>query len=236
MRVMGSMILTWVLTGCATLRSTPETVLADYLEAEQAHRYEQAHALLTEADRRASPLDDYVADHLSAGPVWLATSRKASFRVEQATPRGEDAVDIRVSSRHVDPNALLDAIGPPVGLDRSPDPEKAWYEHATLALESRDFPQIEESLTYGLRREDGAWRVWLGIASQEEAGRLWQVVKDATAAGDKPAAVAGLRAILALEPDPGGLVDGIQAESRRLLEAWGERPTPSTAADGTPSP
>jgi hypothetical protein len=194
----------------------PKKVLADYLAAEQSGRYEDAHALLATSDRAARSLDAYAAEHLGAGPVWLAVARTTRFEIGEPTA-AEPGVRISVLAAHADVAAVARELPPPPA-DRLAETDDAlsfsvrWYEGE---LGKRAVPEVAETVVYALVEESPGWRVWLGLDRQDAAVALLRRAEDAERRGDAPAARAAWDALLALPEDPAGVVAALKADARR---------------------
>lgn len=221
-----------VLLGACAGRTGPKDVLSAYLEAEKLGRYDDAHALLTDADQSQRPLPRYIAEHLSAGPIWLAVAKRTTFKLGK--PDGDDAaVSIPVTARHLDMAAVEASLSgvPTEQLERSDDPgaEMLAYVETELTrfeVQGPTLPTVDESLTYAVRNEDGAWRVWLGLALQDAAIQATAEARQATAQGKTGEAHAAWHRVMALDPDPGGVVAYLQKEAKTALEALGDEVPP----------
>lgn len=220
-----------VIAACAG-HSSPRTAVSDYLTAEQQGRYDDAHALLTEADRDARPLDAYVAEHLSAGPVWLAVARRTTFTVG-ASRTQDDHERVSVHARHPDLKLVASAVpGIPTDvLTTSPDPAARMAAAVEATLDASRFPTVDESLTYAVRDEGGVWRVWLGLDRQDEVISLLATARAAVARKDDAAARQAWTEALAVAPDPGGVVPMLQEEA---LKGLAQPPAPPAEAAATP--
>lgn len=196
--------------------SGPKKVLADYLAAEQSGRYEDAHALLAASDRAARPVDAYAAEHLGAGPVWLAVARTTRFELGEPTA-SEPGVRVGVRAVHADLQAVVKEVpAPPADrLAETDDPLSfavRWYEGE---LGKRALPEVTEPITYALVEEEPGWRVWIGLDRQDAAVARLREAEDAERRGDAAAARAAWDALLALPEDPAGVVAALKADARR---------------------
>lgn len=207
-----------LVTSCAGHHSTPRAAVAQYLEAEKLGHYDEAHALLSAPDREARPLEAYVAEHVSAGPIWLAVAKRTEFTVGSVRQDG-DATFVSVRARHPDPKAVEAAVpGIPTDvLSTSPDPVARVTASVENTLESARFPTVEESLTFGATQEGGEWRVWLGLDRQDAVIHALVKARAALAKGDTAAARAAWTEALAVEPDAAGVVATLQDEARKGL-------------------
>ncbi|MCB9664985.1 MAG: hypothetical protein H6732_12795 [Alphaproteobacteria bacterium] len=210
-------LLALLAIGCAG-SLPPKRVLADYLEAEQRGRYADAHALLASDDQAARSLDAYVEDHLRAGPVWLEVAERTTF-TPAATTRLDDHLRVEVLARHPDLRAVAEGVPglPTEALARSTDPAAEMRRHVEATLETQAFPPAEETLVYGLKEEEGAWRVWLGLARQDAAVAAVRRARATAEAGDADATRQAWEAVLVLPEDPQGAVATLKAEARRQL-------------------
>ncbi len=225
----------WVATACAS-HTSPRTTVSDYLAAEQQGRYADAHALLTRADRDARPLDDYAAEHVEAGPIWLAVARRTTFTIGAVRTDGDHVV-VSVRGRHADLKAVEAAV-PPIAtevLATSPDPEARVTASVENTLDAARFPMVDEDLRYAAREEDGAWRIWLGLDRQAQAIDALTRARAAIAAKDDAAARQAWTDALAVEPDPGGVVQLVQREAKKALAAPAAEAAAPAAEEAAPA-
>jgi hypothetical protein len=206
-----------LVASCAS-HSTPRSAVGDYLTAEQQGRYADAHALLSSTDRAARPLDAYVAEHVNAGPIWLAVAKRTQFTVGSLRQDG-DSMFVSVKARHPDPKVVEAAVpGIPVDvLSTSPDPVARVTASVENTLEASRFPTVEETLTFGAREEDGEWRVWLGLDRQDQVIHLLAQARAAVAKGDAEAARKAWTEALDVEGDAAGVVASLQEEAKKGL-------------------
>ncbi len=210
------LLLTALLCACAPKTGSTDALRA-YLEAEQSGRYEAAHRLLTPEDRTARPLEEYVREHLSAGPIWLAVARRTRFKIER---RLQDDTRARfdVEATHPDMDAVADAVPglPPEVLATSPDPAAEMRAHVESTLASRPFPQRTEELNYEVRNTTEGYRVWLALAKQDEALESFTRGKKLWESGDRESAAEAWTSLMAVAADPSGVVKMLQDEVRRV--------------------
>ena len=210
--------LAFALTAACASHSTPRSAVSDYLTAEKEGRYQDAHALLTTTDRDARPLDAYVAEHVAAGPIWLAVAKRTEFTIGSVRQDGAEMF-VSVKARHPDPKAVEAAVpGIPTDvLSTSPDPVARVTASVENTLESSRFPTMEETLTFGARQEAGEWRVWLGLDRQDQVIALLAKARAAVAKGDVEGARAAWTEALAVEGDAAGVVASLQEEAKKGL-------------------
>lgn len=223
-------------TGCAARHAapadTPTAVLRTYLEHESQGRFEQAHALLTAVDRSARPLPAYVSEHVNAGAVWLAVAHETRFTVGPVAPTEEGAphVTVPVRAQHArfsEVTPLTEQLPADVALG---DAVAALVD----ALQREPIPTDTEQLSYALRMEDDGWRVWLGLAEQDQAVAAFKAVKAAFRSGDAEAAATSLARLEAVEDDPSGVVEALTADARDLVDALARTTgSPPAEADET---
>lgn len=206
-----------IVASCAN-HSTPRSIVAEYLAAEQQGRYGDAHALLTTSDREARPLDAYVSEHMSAGPIWLAVAKRTEFTVGSVRQDGE-RMFVSVHARHPDLKAVEAAVPgiPTEVLTTSPDPAARVTSSVESALESARFPTVEETLTFAAREEAGEWHVWLGLDRQDQVIHALAKARAAVAKGDMDGARAAWTEALAVESDAAGVVVTLQEEAKKGL-------------------
>lgn len=217
-----------LLAGCAT--TGPKAVLEDYLTAEAAGRYPEAHALLTREDQRARSLEAFAAEHYQAGPIWLAVARRTTFELGKLEEYS-DHLRVDVVATHPDLAAVEAGLAglPTELLANAEDPDAAMAQYVEDELARRPFPPSQETLVYALRESQGEWRVWLGLARQDAAIAL---VQQARSLDDPYAARDAWQAVLELPPDPMGAVDAIQDEVRKALADAPPLPPPDDTDAG----
>ncbi|MCB9681299.1 MAG: hypothetical protein H6733_07475 [Alphaproteobacteria bacterium] len=215
----------------------PKAVLQTYLEAEQSGRFEAAHALLTPTDQQARSLDAYVAEHLSAGPIWLAVARRTQFTLGDVSTHADHVV-VDVRATHEDMKAVEAGLGgvPTDRIDSSPDPAAAMYAYVQQTLEAQAFPRVTEAIPYALREEGGTWHVWLGLDRQDAAIALAREALVAMDKGQDAAAVAAWTKVLDLPPDPSGVVANVQQRARNALADLDARASEHTAPPDATTP
>lgn len=198
-----------------------QTIVAQYLDAERAGRYDEAWSLLAPTDRAVHPLEAYRADHERAGPLWLEIAKRTRFQLDDARPGPEDSVLIvPVTATRPDPKAV-EGMLPGVSGDaiaRSADPAALIRSQVARVLDTREIPVSAESLLYAVRLlEDGGMVVWLGLDRQFTAMTYVQRAREAQARGDLDGAEASWRKVLGVPPDPAGVVGMLANEATRWL-------------------
>lgn len=200
-------LLLMAVGGCA---GDPANTLQRFLEAEHRGRLDVAWRHLHPDDRRARPLAAWKAEHAAAGPVWELTAVRTSF--EQVGAELEPSrARIDVVATHPDLAALQDAI-PPAAFQGT---ERDLRAAAHRALESGIAPTTSRT-RYVLRRAPRAWKVWLGLREQDAAQAAWVAYLNARRDADLEAEARTLEQLLALEPDPSGVVQMLQQQAQRL--------------------
>jgi hypothetical protein len=211
-------LLGLMLLGACATKHPGLDVLGKYLEAEQQGRYDNAHALLSDEDRRARSLDAFVEDHLAAGAIWLAVARRTSFKIDET--REKDArLYVDVVATHPDMKAVESQIPglPPEAIAAADDPLRDMMIHVERVLASQPFPSSSETLSYALVEEAGTWRVWLGLAQQDRAVRLIELAQTEASENDLAATRKALESVLQIPDDPSGFVAELKDVARKNL-------------------
>ncbi len=148
---------------------SPRTVAQDYLTALEEHHYEQCYAMLTEDDRKAYPLDRFLAMVPLAPDVtrrWFRPVLKAtSFEVGEPTGQGLRRT-IPINVKAPDLARFQRIIDATVGPDADPAPV------ARKALAHGDYPQLACRDDIVLLKEHHRWRVRAGLRAREQAADL----------------------------------------------------------------
>lgn len=223
-------LLLALVSGCATTAkqdAAARSIVAAYLEAERAGRYDEAWGLLAPTDRATHPVDAYIKDHANAGVVWQTVASRTTFELGDVVYAPDHQV-VEVIATRPDPEALtkLTKGVSPESLARSRDPKALMRAHLERTLDTTAIPPDEETLYYGVQgTEDGRMYVWLGLDRQFTAIQLAAEARRAQARGDNDAAIAAWNKVRQVPPDPTGTVLMLADEAVRQIETLQARAT-----------
>ena len=151
------------LCGACTWQS-PRTVAQDYLTALQEHRYKQCYAMLTDDDRKACPLERFLATVPLAPEVtrrWFRPALKAtSFEIGEPVGQGLRRIT-PIKVKTPDLPLFERIINATVGPDADPAPV------ARDALAHGDYPQLAYRDDIVLVKEHHRWRVEADFGARE---------------------------------------------------------------------
>jgi hypothetical protein len=220
-------IATVTLCAACTWQS-PRTVAQDYLTALQAHHYEQCYAMLTEEDRKACPIDHFLAVVPLAPDVtrrWFRLALGAtSFEIGE--PAGQELRrTIPLEVKAPDLARFERIINARVGLDADPAPA------ARKALAHGDYPRLAYRDDIVLVKEHHRWRVRADFPARLQAADLRRKALDLYYGGSYAQAIDHLRqaiAVLDKSDATGGW--GLKFLYARELHELGEIAAESAAA------
>jgi hypothetical protein len=183
-------------TFCAACTwQSPRTVAQNYLTALQEHRYEQCYAMLTEDDRKACPLDRFLALVPLAPDVtrrWFRPTLKAtSFDIGEPAGQGLRRT-VPIDVKAPDLARFERIINATVGPDADPGPA------ARRALAHAEVPRLAYRDDIVLEKEHHRWRVWAGFRAREQAADLRRRGLDFYYAGSYKRAIDSYRQAIAV--------------------------------------
>ncbi len=199
-RAPGGAVFRWALMlaaaafGAGCTWQSPRTVAQNYLTALEQRHYEQGYLMLTEDDRKACPLDQFLTEVPLAPDVtrrWFRPVFKAtSFEIGE--PRGQGLrriVPLKVKAP--DLARLERIVNATVGPDGDPAPA------ARQALAHGEFPALSYDDDIVLVKEHHRWRVRADFPARERAADLRRQALDSYYGGSYGQAVDYYKAAIA---------------------------------------
>lgn len=158
-----SALLIFLCCSACGLLSTPQRTLGKYFEATRAGRWDEAYGYLSSKDRAFQPLDAY-RTNMIANPFAAGILAKTTYQVKQSTVDGSRAsVVVAVTSPDVQGimgNLMASAMAS--ALSGKGDSNAAVNDLAKN-VESGNLPTTTRDEVFAVIKEDGGWKVNLGL-------------------------------------------------------------------------